>query len=167
MGLTRVGQNCHFNGVYNNLGIKGIYLQMIKFLLWWYEQDLYFVNSTHHNAYKNLLFKVIHWYRRTVCSKIPHTVQSYPKCWGNFGQQYFSFYLYQILCHTILIWKISQYIIGPMICYHLYLATYYMWDTVNMQTQKASKVPPFDGTHLCHDFNWYLAKLPLKLQFQC
>ena len=63
---------------------------MINFLLWWYEQDLHFVNSTHHNAYRNLLFKVIHWCIRTVCSKFPHAVQSYPKCWGNFGQQYFS-----------------------------------------------------------------------------
>ena len=68
---------------------------MIEFLFWWYEQDLYFVNSTQHNAYKNLLFKVIHWCRRTVCSKIPHAVQSYPKCWGNFGQQYFFFQIIQ------------------------------------------------------------------------
>ena len=81
-----------FNGVLNLLGIKGIYLQMINFLLWWYEQDLHFGNSTHHNAYRNLLFKAIHWCRRTVCSKFPHAVQSYPKYWGNFGQQYFSFY---------------------------------------------------------------------------
>ena len=64
---------------------------MINILLWWYEQDLYFVNCTHHNAYRNLLFKVIHWCRRTVCSKFPNAVQSYPKCLGNFGQQYFSF----------------------------------------------------------------------------
>ena len=80
-----------FNGVLNLLGIKGIYLQMISVILWWYEQDLYFLNSTHHNAYKNPLFKVIHWCRGTVCSKIPHAVQSYPKCWSNFGQQYLSF----------------------------------------------------------------------------
>ena len=33
-----------------------------------------------------------------------------------------------------------------MICYHPYPAPYYMWDTVNMQTKKVSKVPPFDGT---------------------
>ena len=64
---------------------------MINLLLWWYEQDLYFVNSTHHNAYRNILFKIIHWCKRTVCSKFPHAVQSNPKCWGNFGQQYFSF----------------------------------------------------------------------------
>ena len=49
------------------------------------------MNSTHYNAYRNLLFKVIHWCRRTVCSKFPSAVQSYPKCWGNVGQQYFSF----------------------------------------------------------------------------
>ena len=72
--------------------MKGIYLQIINFLLWWYEQDQYFVNSTHHNAYRNLLFKVIHWCIRTVCSKFIHAVQSYPKCWGNFGQQYLSFW---------------------------------------------------------------------------
>ena len=39
---------------------------MINFLLWWYEQYLYFVYSTHHNAYRNLLFKIIHLCRRTV-----------------------------------------------------------------------------------------------------
>ena len=65
---------------------------MINFLLWRYEQDLHFVNSTHHNVYSNLLFKAIHWCRRTVCSKFPHAAQSYTKCWGNFGQQYFSFW---------------------------------------------------------------------------
>ena len=92
MDLTSVGQNCHFNGVLNLLGIKGIYLQMINFLLWWYEQDLCFVNSTHHNAFRNLLFKVIHWCKITICSKFPHAIQSYLKCWGNFGQQYFSSY---------------------------------------------------------------------------
>ena len=91
MGLTSVGQNCHFNGVLNLLGIKGTYLQMNNFSLWWHEQDLYLVISTHHNAYSNLLFKVNHWCTRTVCSKFSHAVQGYPKCWGNFGQQYFSF----------------------------------------------------------------------------
>ena len=35
--------------------------------------------------------------------------------------------------------------IRPVICHHPYPALYYMWDTVNMQTQKVSKVPPFDG----------------------
>ena len=33
-----------------------------------------------------------------------------------------------------------------MICYHPYPAPYYMRDTVNLQTQKVSKIPPFDGT---------------------
>ena len=35
-----------------------------------------------------------------------------------------------------------------MICFHPYPAPCYMWDTVNMQTQKVSKVPPLDGTDL-------------------
>ena len=53
---------------------------------------LYFVNSTHCNAYRKQLFNVIHCCRGTVCSKFSHAVLSYPKCWGNFGQQYFSFW---------------------------------------------------------------------------
>ena len=35
-----------------------------------------------------------------------------------------------------------------MICHHPYPAPYYMWDAVNMQTQKVSKAPPFDGSVL-------------------
>ena len=31
-----------------------------------------------------------------------------------------------------------------MICYHPFPIPYYMWDAVNMQTQKVSKVPLFD-----------------------
>ena len=81
--------------------------------------------------------------------KFTHALQSYPKCWGNFVQQYFPFDIYWILCHTVLIWNISWYIIRPVICYHRFQAPYYIWDAKNMQTEEVSKVPPFDGTGLC------------------
>ena len=35
-----------------------------------------------------------------------------------------------------------------MICYQPYPGPCYMWDTVDMQTQKVSKVPPFDGMYI-------------------
>ena len=55
------------------------------------------MNSTHRNSYRKQLFKVIRCCRRTVFPKFPHAVQSYPKCWGNIGQQYFSFWFIQNL----------------------------------------------------------------------
>ena len=81
-----------FNGVLNLLGIKGIYLQMLNFCFDDMSNILYFVNSTHCNAYRKQLFNVIHCCRGTVCSKFSHAVQSYPKCCGNFGQQCVSFW---------------------------------------------------------------------------
>ena len=35
-----------------------------------------------------------------------------------------------------------------MICNHPYPAPYYMWDAVDVQTQKVSKVPPFGGIEI-------------------
>ena len=78
------------------------------------------------------------------CPKLPQML-------GNFGRQYFSFSLYQILCHSILIWKISYYKTRPVICYHPFPPPCYVWDAANMHTQKVSKVPPFDGSDNCKE----------------
>ena len=72
MGVTSVTiRIVVFNCVLNLLGIKGIHLQMIQLLLWWYEQDIYFVNCTHHNAYRTPVFKVIHWCRKLFVQSFP------------------------------------------------------------------------------------------------
>ena len=74
-------------------------------------------------------------------------VQSFPmpsKVTPNAGvtlaSNIFPFHLYYILCHTILIWKISWYIIRTVICYDPYPAPYYMWDTVNQSINQSNPV---------------------------
>ena len=121
---------------------------MFSFFIWRYEQDLFFFNSIVMHIKKTII-QGNSLLQKNCFPEFPHDVQNYPKSWGNFGQQYFPFDLYWILCHAVLIWNISWYIIRPVICYHRFPAPYYMWVAKNMQTEEVSKVPPFDGTGLC------------------
>ena len=52
----------------------------------------YYRHVVHHKSHRRQSFKVIHCCRGACCAKFPQAVQSYPKYWGNFGQQFFSFY---------------------------------------------------------------------------
>ena len=71
-----------------------------------------------------------------------------PNAGVTLSSNFFLFNSYITSCHTILIWKISWYIIKPVIFYHPFPAPYYTWDAENMWTKKVSKIPPFDGNSL-------------------
>ena len=57
----------------------------------------------------------------------------------------FPFTSYHIVCHPILLWKILQYKMRSVICYLPFRLQCYVWDAVNMQTQKVSKVSIYDS----------------------
>ena len=102
----------------------------------------------HHKSRRRQSFKVITCAEDPAVQNFPRVSKITPNTGVTLAGNIFPFSLTQILCHSILIWKILYDKTRPVICYHPFPPPYYVWDAANMQTQKVSKVPPFYGTIL-------------------
>ena len=107
MGLTSVGQDFCFNGVLNLLGIKEIYLQvhnfsfddMSKIYILWITHTVMHIESDYLRSFN--VAEELFGHSFPMPSKVT------PNAGLTLNSNLFPFNLYQILCHTIWIWKIS------------------------------------------------------------
>ena len=108
----------------------------------------YHWHVVHHKSRRRQSFKVITGAEDPAVQSFPRVSKITPNTAVTLTGNIFPFNFTQILCHSILIWKILYYKTRPVICYHPFPPPYYVWDAANKQTQKVSKVLPFDGTIL-------------------